>query len=56
MQILTRCELIAAEHRRWVTEKICDGWISMSVEDSLPYNDTKDALGKCDNREEKGYD
>lgn len=43
---LTRRELIAAEHRRWVTEKICDGWISMSVEDSVQYNDTKDTLGK----------
>ena len=39
-------ELIASEHRRWITEKICDGWTSMSVEDSLSYNDTKDILGK----------
>lgn len=43
---LTRKRMIAAEHRRWVTEKICDGWISMRVEDSLQYNDTKDVLGK----------
>lgn len=39
-------EMIAAEHRRWVTEKICDGWIGMSVEDSVQYNDTKDTQGK----------
>ena len=42
----TRNKMIAAEHRRWVTEKICDGWTSMRVEDSLQYNDTKDVQGK----------
>jgi len=43
---MTRKKLIAAEHRRWVTEKICDGWTSMGVEDSLQYNGTKDVQGK----------
>ena len=39
-------KMIAAEHRRWVTEKLCDGWQSMTVEESIPYNDTKDIVGK----------
>lgn len=52
-------KMIAAEHRRWVTEKLCDGWVCMKVEDSLPYNDTKDIDGKrhiciLRSREEEG--
>lgn len=39
-------KMIAAEHRRWVTEKLCAGWTNMRVEDSLQYNDTKDISGK----------
>jgi domain of unknown function (DUF1887) len=42
----TKAKMVVAEHRRWVTEKICDGWINMKVEDSLQYNDTKDIDGK----------
>lgn len=43
---LEKRKMMAAEHRRWVTEKLCDGWINMPVEDSLQYNDTKDIFGK----------
>lgn len=43
---LIKRKMIAAEHRRWVTEKLCDGWVNMPVEDSLQYNDTKDIFGK----------
>lgn len=39
-------KMMAAEHRRWVTEKLCDGWVNMPIEDSLQYNDTKDIFGK----------
>ena len=39
-------DMIAAEHRRWVTEKICDGWKGMSVAASIPFNSTKDKNGK----------
>jgi len=38
--------LIASEHRRWVTEKLCDGWRNMPVQACPSYNDTKDIIGK----------
>lgn len=39
-------ELAAREHRRWVVEKVCDGWTSMSVEESLFFNKTNDRTTK----------
>ena len=51
-------KMYASEHRRWVTEKLCDGWVNMSVEDSLRYNDTKDIYNKrhiCILRSEESY-
>lgn len=35
-----------AEHRRWVTGMLCEGWRSMTVEESLPCNGTKDTAGR----------
>lgn len=39
-------KMVSLEHRRWVTEKICDGWTSLSVPDSLAFNNTKDTAHK----------
>lgn len=39
-------KLSAGEHRRWVTEKLCDGWTNMSIESSIQFLDTKDPVNK----------
>ncbi len=38
--------MAAAEHRRWVTEMICDGWVRMSPEEAAWIRDTKDKAHK----------
>ncbi|MDO5308800.1 MAG: hypothetical protein Q4G03_04840 [Planctomycetia bacterium] len=39
-------KLICVEHRRWVAEKLCDGWTPLSVDDCLVLGDTKDKKHK----------
>lgn len=38
-------ELVALEHRRWVTEKICSGWTKRDLTDSA-HGDTRDRKAK----------
>lgn len=39
-------QMVWMEHRRWVTEKLCDGWRRLTDLESCPPGDTKDKRNK----------